>query len=185
MGVEFKWNLGAFENAGDKKLNTAITRALYVAGTQAVRVMKTGASRRIRDRKRFKVSAVKAGMDLTSPKSRTQISSLVWKLQISGRPVPLIEFPHRQLRKGVKIQVNQGKWTLVPHSFLATMRSGHEGVFQRLGKARLPIREAYSTRLTDVFKDDGMIPALMKTTREEFAKTYARILPGELAKLKR
>jgi hypothetical protein len=49
--------------------------------------------------------------------------------------------PHSQTRKGVSVEVNRGKRTLVQGAFLAMMRSGHVGIFRRRGKARLPIEE--------------------------------------------
>jgi hypothetical protein len=60
--------------------------------------------------------------------------------------VPLIDFgasgpePSRGAVGGVSVRLRGGHGTY-PHAFLATMRTGHRGVFQRVGGARLPIRE--------------------------------------------
>ena len=62
----------------------------------------------------------------------------------SAKPVPAIKFgargpePSRGRGRGVTAKLPAGRY---PRAFIATMRSGHRGVFERRGTARLPIRE--------------------------------------------
>jgi hypothetical protein len=46
----------------------------------------------------------------------------------------------RGLRLGVRVNI-AGQQIIVPGAFVARMRSGHEGIFIRKGRERLPIRE--------------------------------------------
>ena len=96
----------------------------------------------------------------------------------------MAEYPYRQGRRGVSVTINKGKRVLVKGAFASIMRSGHEGIFRRKGKARLPIHELFSSRVVDPFKDSGMIDATFSRTSIVFAKSYARLLPLELARLK-
>jgi hypothetical protein len=43
--------------------------------------------------------------------------------------VPLVAYPHRQTRKGVSVEVNRGKRTLIKGAFVATMRTGTRASF--------------------------------------------------------
>ncbi len=69
---------------------------------------------------------------------------------VTRRPIPLIEFKARQTKRGgVTVQVRKGTAReKFPDSFIATMTSGHTGVFRRRFKGkgrvpRLPIDERY------------------------------------------
>jgi hypothetical protein len=136
------------------KLKGALKRALRKAGATALRDMKSEASKRIRARKRIKVRYITRALSLARP-SGSDISSMRWALNVSGDPVPLVAYPHRQTKKGVSVEVNRGKRTLVKGAFVASMQSGHEGVFKRKGKARLPIQELRGSRPVDALLHAG------------------------------
>ena len=51
----------------------------------------------------------------------------------SRKPIPLIEFPTRQVATGVSTRA-WGKQQTIQHAFIATMKSGHTGVFRRTTK---------------------------------------------------
>ncbi|HUX15572.1 MAG TPA: hypothetical protein VMW52_03815, partial [Phycisphaerae bacterium] len=54
------------------------------------------------------------------------------RLWIHGRRIPILQFNARQTRKGVTYALRRhGGRTLIPHAFLATMPTGHRGVFAR------------------------------------------------------
>lgn len=56
--------------------------------------------------------------------------------------IPLFEFSARQNRRGVSYRIERGAPRKTAQSaFIATMKSGHEGVFKRTGPTRLPIEE--------------------------------------------
>ena len=67
-----------------------------------------------------------------------------------------------------------GKWTLIRGAFVATMPSGHTGIFFRQGKGRLPIEEAFTSRVSDAFLDSA--PAIMDRGRRVFLETMGRLL---------
>lgn len=75
----------------------------------------------------------------------------------TGTRLPLIEFnakgpvPSRGQGRGVTYRIGAGGRRRLPHAFIATMRSGHAGVFQRRGTKRLPINEAFGPSIAHVF----------------------------------
>ncbi|MER9706048.1 phage tail protein [Mesorhizobium sp. M0204] len=67
----------------------------------------------------------------------------------SGRPIALVKFAARQAKAGVTANA-WGTRKLYKHTFIATMRSGHEGVFVRTSKQRNPIKELWGAGVTQV-----------------------------------
>lgn len=160
----------------------ALVRALSKAGGDAIRTLRTSSSKRVRERKRLKAGRVKRGLPLTFPRGTQHVDDLTWSMGVEGAPARLSSYPFRQTKRGVSISVNRGARRLVAGAFVATLKSGHVGIFKRRGPARLPIDELLTSRISDVFKDDGMIPALQRATQAKFAATFARVLPLEVAK---
>ena len=134
--------------------NKYTLRSIKNAGTSALRAMKTEASRRIRETKGIQAQQMDAVFTLNYPSFSSD--PLVWGLTAKAKPVPLLAFGARQTKRGVSVEVTKGKRTIIPHAFIATMQSGHKGVFVRkgskqiarkgsyVGKARQPIKELFS-----------------------------------------
>jgi len=76
-------------------------------------------------------------------------------LAASLKRIPVIQFratgpePSRGKGRGVKAKVSGS--TRYPHAFIATMPTGHRGVFARRRTARLPIKELFGPSLGRVF----------------------------------
>jgi hypothetical protein len=173
----------ALRNAG---LERGLTRAVSRAGGDAIRAARVASSRSVRERKRMKLGRVNAALVLTFPKgSKQHIDDLVWRMDASGAPVPVADYPHRQTKRGVSVSINKGRRVLLSGAFVATMRSGHVGVYRRRGAKRLPIDEVFTTRVSDVLKNDGLMERLHTRAQEVFSSSFARLLPLELAKTKR
>lgn len=181
--IEMVWDTSGITNGfAGKGIEKAVFRALKKAGSDAIKATRVEGSRYVRSRKRFKVSKANKGLPLVFPHSK-EIDGLEWKMLVSGRPSPVIDFPHRQVKAGVRVEINRGHPTLIKSAFIATMKSGHEGVFKRVGKARLPIKELFTTRLSDVFRDEGMVERTFLRTRAVLSATFERVLPMELEKI--
>lgn len=164
-----------------RNIDRAIVRAMRKARSTSLRDMRSEASKRVRSRKRIKAKAVRQALVKRKPKGR-DIGDMVWGVDVRGDTVPLAVYPHRQTKKGVSVTVNRGKRTLLKGAFVATMRSGHKGVFMRDSKARLPIRELLGSRPVDALLHQGEASAVTKRGRESFQKTFDRVLPLELEK---
>jgi hypothetical protein len=78
--------------------------------------MRSEANKRIRQRKRIKPSYIARALQMRRPKG-SDVAAMEWALEASGKPVPLVAYPHRQTRPGVGVEVNRGKRTLVNGAF--------------------------------------------------------------------
>lgn len=178
------WDSRDLEVLRGGRVEEALRRALRKAGGDAIRSLKAGTSKGVRERKRLKVSRINKGTPIHFPASKSSISDLEWRMDVSGQLVPVVEFPHRQNRKGVVVSINVGQRKLIRSAFVARMKSGHVGVFRRRGDERLPIDEAFTTRLSDVVQDSGFIPRVQAQARVKFEASFQRLLPLELGRLK-
>jgi len=121
-----------------------------------------------------------------------------------GKPVPLIDFVGtRQLaRGGVSVQIKRGgeRYKLI-HAFIATMKSGHVGVFERQGgnfgrpynilknyaalpkKFRLPIDELYSLRITDEYAKPVVLEPVLQHAGDAYQKNVEHELDYAMSQL--
>ncbi|WP_081087489.1 phage tail protein [Burkholderia stagnalis] len=160
----------------------AVVRALNKTAMQA----RTAAAQEVRSAGyNIKSSAIKSSF-MVQKASR---GNLVAVLKSTGRPVALINYSARQGKGGVSVQVKAGR-TVLRHAFIATMRNGHKGVFERTGKTHkkvmrngkvvrtgLPIKELFGPSIPQSLANDAVQKALMKKIREKFPQ----ILKHELA----
>jgi hypothetical protein len=92
------------------------------------------------------------------------------RLATSLKRIPLIDFNAKATRRGVSYRLRGGRGRH-PNAFIRRMTSGHEGVFVRTGRARLPIRELFGPSLGHVFAKYR--PAGIARMREAFATNFA------------
>lgn len=181
LSIEAKWDKRGIVALTEGPFKRAAIRALRKAGATALRDMRSEASKRIRQRKRIKSAYITRALTLRRPKGG-DISSMEWAVDVSGQAVPLVAYPHRQTKKGVSVEVNRGKRTLVKGSFVSTMKNGHLGVFRRRGAARLPIQELRGSRPVDALLHEGEAQAVADRGGQSFAATFVRVLPMEFGK---
>jgi len=123
----------ALLNSFPQRAKTIISRSLNDAATHTV----TDASRRVRQTWNLNVKEAKAGYIVVKSSPQTLESRVI----VKGKPVPLMAFKPRQTKKGISVTIKKGHRTMLRSAFIATMRSGHVGVYKRVGRKRLPIRE--------------------------------------------
>ena len=93
------------------------------------------------------------------------------------KPFPLIKYASpKQTKKGVKVTVRKGARELREHAFIATMPSGHKGIFLRKTKKSLPIREMYSASPRQLLSMTGATEHVQKVFFDEFEKEHDRLL---------
>lgn len=109
--------------------------------------------------------------------------SPTFTLEIKGARMPLIKFGARQTRRGVTANTGGGR-KVYPGTFIATMRSGHTGVFQRVKganrrgpkphRSQLPIEEKHGASLPLVFEKHA--PAALARGEEQLVKNLVHEL---------
>lgn len=176
--------LGDWRATQEKLVLTAAKRA----GVDALRAMRAEASRQIRTTKNLKVGAI--GKRITTSVSKRDLS---WTVRASGEAMPIGAFggvrqvgtpgraaqgarkksSRRGGRGGVTVEINKGSRKFIPGAFIATMKSGHRGVFRREHrKTRLPINELFTTTVADAFRD--AIPFIAARGQEVFTRAFQR-----------
>ncbi len=181
ISIEAKWDRSQIAALETGPLKAALKRALRKAGSTALRDMRAEASKRIRQRKRIKPSYIRRAITMRRARG-SDIAGMEWAIDVSGEPVPLVAYPHRQTKKGVSVEVNRGKRTLVAGAFVSTMKSGHKGVFRRRGRARLPIEELRGSRPVDALLHAGEADAVAERGGRSFEATFVRVLRLEIGK---
>lgn len=178
MRVNLELNTADFKagvEALKAKFPYALRRALKRAGTsgRAEMVKEIAAdtglpSRRIRDAIRL-----------------NELGASGIQLEITGRRIPLIDFrargpePSRGRGRGVAYRLPGGRGR-AEQAFIATMRSGHRGVFRRRGRARLAIYELFGPSLVKVFEKflpqgaQRALEALTTNVKSEIAFALSR-----------
>jgi hypothetical protein len=152
-----------------KVIEAAAVRSLNRAAT----TVRAEASRRIRDRYNLKVSVIKNDLRLV----RARRGELEAQVIARGAPIPLIQFGARQTRAGVSVQVvRSNPRSILRRVFVARMKSGHVGVYERRGKSRLPIDERYTIGVPTMFAQRQIISALRGVAGERFRRELAREL---------
>lgn len=160
----------------------AIQRAINKTGMTA----RANASQNIRAAGyNIKASAIKRALVIR----RATGDELTAILRASGRPIPLIAYGARQSKSGVVVKVKNGQAT-IKHGFIATMPSGHRGVFVRVeteaqgrelglhlashgmsaGKSRhgLPIRQLFGPSIPAAFANETVREATIAAIHERF-----------------
>jgi hypothetical protein len=154
----------------------ATVRALNKMGEQLVTAM----SREVRRvGYNLKASVIKKGLRLR----RASSGDLRVVVVASGRPVPLVNYSARQTSKGVTVNVLKGR-KLISEAFIATMPSGHRGVYVREGEGKhvkvtkggkvrwhqLPIRELFGPSVPDGVANAEVQQALAQLVEEKYPK---------------
>lgn len=150
----------------------AIARALNRAIVSARVVMTQAVAKDMG----LKQADVKTALSVHEAKPGVERAVLVAK----GLRLPLMKFgakgpvPSRGRGRGVTYRIGNRGRGRAPNAFVATMRSGHTGVFMRKATARLPIRELRGPSVVHVFRqhlDVGKArggEALVKNLQSEF-----------------
>ncbi|MBE3586566.1 MAG: phage tail protein [Thermoanaerobacter sp.] len=129
--------LGHIPGAAPKAMANAINRAAEAARTEA--------ARKVRELYYIKHKDVLATMKIYRATPDDLTATVISK----GNLIALSKFritpkqPQPKRKKPVIARVKRGEGGPIKSAFVARMQSGHVGVFIRVGRSRLPIRELY------------------------------------------
>jgi hypothetical protein len=147
----------AFEQVAALAINDTVKNAQV----QAARVMAPamGASSR----------ELKAAFTVESARPDHLVGALVAR----GKPLRLIGFRPRETRGGVTARIGN-KTESYRGAFIATMPSGHTGVYERVGRARLRIRELYGPSVPGYMARTDVLPLIQATLRDRLVVNLTR-----------
>jgi hypothetical protein len=163
-----------------RNVRSAMAAALNKTAVQ----VRNQAIREIRDTYRLNVEGTRVGVKANVfVAMRASRSSLKAVIRATGAPLGVAKFPHRQLRKGVKVTIRRGSSNVLRTTFVATMASGHVGVFERRGPKVMPTKgryEALSIERQKIYEIFTVSAASMFGSRvisEKLLKHAAEIFP--------
>lgn len=147
--VKIKCTLDAHQvKAGLQALGTEAPRASMRAINRTLQSVNTQAVRGIAEDLGLAQKFVRPALRIY----KASVASLRGSLQATGKRIPLLAFAARQTRQGVTYRM-AGVRRRIPAGFIATMRSGHAGVFVRAkGAKRLPIAEKFGPSVPHIFR---------------------------------
>jgi Prophage minor tail protein Z (GPZ) len=154
--------------AARKAIPRALNKVAVTARAEAARAIKDAGYG-------MKIGAIKNAISIL----RASDGELIVYIKATGRPIPLINFGARQVSGGVSVAVKHGRKTIAG-AFIATMKSGHKGVFVRTdgsrhisrrirrGGPQLPIRQLYGPSIPSQFTSQAIRDAIARTARDRF-----------------
>lgn len=166
--------LGKEIQAHSKKLRKAGVRALNKTAAKG----RTTASKVIRETLNIKASTVKKQLTI----KRATPSQMRSVIKGTYQPLPLIQFGSvKKNKNGVTAKVRKDRpRQMFKGAFIAVMPGGHKGVFRRMSRRRLPLRELYGPSVHAVFGDK--IVVIVNKTAPDLEKILAREIDYELSK---
>jgi hypothetical protein len=147
----------------------ALNRTMATAQTRAVREIAadTGLAQR----------EVRKALDVTRATPRRLLATLA----AASRRLVLTAFKARPVAAGVTYSTGRGR-RLIPGAFIATMRSGHVGVFKRLRASVRRSPGAWSPNLPiDELRGPSIQRVALKILAARLAKDIADVFPKNLA----
>lgn len=161
----------------ERAISAAINRGLSHTKTQAFRQVKT-------------VYAVKQNALNDATKTGVQKAStgnLAGYVSFSGVKIPLYKFkvspkePHTG-RKVKAAVMKEGGGAIFDNAFIAKMKNGHTGIFERITSKRLPIKEIMGLSAAQMVQNeiiiDNLYEAAQEKVEERLEHEIDRILNG-------
>jgi Prophage minor tail protein Z (GPZ) len=92
---------------------------------------------------------------------------------------PLIDFRATQTGVGVRAAKPWGKAQVFPGAFIANA-GGHRGVFKRVSRKRLPIKELWGPSVHSTFKQPDVVAVVTQTIKSRLPVLLARRIKTEM-----
>lgn len=171
------------EKAPAEIRDKAAVRALNRTGT----TIRAQASREISQVYNLRATVAKAQIEVV----QATRARLRMEVVAKGSPIPLYKFDARKRSGGlITVQVKRaggrrvvkGKPDLVGAPFVAKMKSGHIGIFQRLTNRRLPIRELTSLGVPGALTGKLVFEAVERVAMDTFERNFDREVAYLLSK---
>ncbi len=153
--------LAGIPKGAERAFSAAINRGLSHTKTQAFKQVK-------------KVYAVKQSALNEATKTRAQKAStgnLAGYISFSGVKIPLYKFQVTPKTPGtgkkVRAGVMKGGGAVFESAFIAEMKSGHTGIFERITSRRLPIEEKMGLSAAQMVQNEVIMDQLTQEAQEK------------------
>lgn len=150
----------------------AVPKAVSRAINRAIDSVKTEAARKVRETYYIKNKDI---MDTVKVK-KSSPSDLMAEFVSRGSAMPVIKFqvnpkkPQPKRKKQIIVRVKRGEGGTIMGAFVAKMRNGRIGVYNRVGRARFPIVERYGPAVPQMLGEDGVREYIESKAQETLEK---------------
>jgi hypothetical protein len=158
-------------------LTANIPKELAIAINLTAKQAKIQAARALKKELNVPVKVLKKAISTRSKATAKKTKAIVGLY--AGYPIPLMYFKPRQTKSGIVAKINSRLKTkaTLPNAFISQKYRG--GVFQRVGKARSPIKTQYGPSPGSAFENAGvkdLAVAVAQTTLPKEIKRRIRFL---------
>jgi hypothetical protein len=157
-----------------KAIGRGLTKVMKQAQTQAKRAITS----------EYNVKSGEVGKRLGVRLQAKGLQAVLFAKARTRNRIPLMEFSAKgSKRNGVKFKVRKGGGKgQLRHAFVAQMKNGKTGVFQRVPGTR-KIKQVVGVDITHMFVGKRVRPAVMKSINDNVARVVAHEMEFELKRL--
>lgn len=166
--INIKTNITQFIKTEIKSWDDTVKRATIAAENKTAAQGLTFAKKIIREDYNIKSKDLSKVMKKTTANKHGKLASIT----ATGKAIALVKFKARQIKKGVRVTVKKGRPKLLTGHFIATMPSGHKGVFIRKGVARLPIKERFGPGAATLLGSRKVQTRVVLFIRKKYPKLF-------------
>lgn len=179
MAINFTltWDQGQLAKLRGAEIDKVLAKAVRNAGDQAARGLVTQAIKLVRSRRNLKSGYLRQLIRLRRPGKSADLAGMVWRVSVDRQPIPLSKYPHTTSRRGTRVRLGPGQTLLLKRVFEVNGR-----LFERAGRARLPIKQKLSSRPADIIEEGASIAALFDKARARMAEAFSVQVEAQLAK---
>ena len=163
-----------FEQCMKRLEPVAMQRAVVDATNRTAAMARTAAIKTVGRLYNLPAKMIKEKSTLLKAKPGQPVA-FIWAK--SNRGMSLAHFGAKQTKRGVSVAVKRGGRKMLPGAFMATMPSGHRGVFYRSksGKGRVrryPIQALYGPSIALLFASRAVSDVVRKTSQDNFPRIF-------------
>jgi hypothetical protein len=165
-------------------LMTETIQGMPKAAASAVNKIAARAKTKMSEEVRERYNIKKGDFDETMGIIRATPSNLVAVLTSKSKPLAVTKYKASYRRKdaGAAVEIKRGQRNIIAGSFIpmnksnayVTMKSGHLGVFKRVGKSSLPIRELTGPAPTKLFSAKSVTKNVFDFVQQIFPDVFAK-----------
>jgi hypothetical protein len=178
LQIEIDWTgyLAAIRKLRPPELDRPVALALV----DTAKAANTRAASAIAKHTGLKVSVVKPKLFF----DRVNVGTYHTFLRSSRKPWRMSDFKATQTQPGVRVSKPWGKTQVLKGAFLANV-GGRTGVFRRVGRARLPIKEQFGPSAHSTFKQPYVVAIVKEAIKARLPVLLARRVNAEIRRGKR
>lgn len=176
--ISIKHNIDKFVNGAMKNVKQAIIKAETRANSRVARTVIKEYTNELQKDYAIKDSGIKKDLRISRGRSEDGKRGAGAIITAKGvRGIPLSRFKVNKTKKGVSFIVTHAKGRgIIQGSFIAKMKSGHVGVYERKGKKRLPIKQRFGPDIKMLLNT----PKMMNLHRRVINANYSAYYKQEL-----